>query len=54
MFKEARFFHNNLNHERSLYDPGGDGNVVPGTERRPDPGIEEPEVIVDPGDRPDR
>ena len=27
---------------------------MPGTERRPDPGIEEPEVIVDLGDGPDR
>jgi len=27
---------------------------VPGAERRPDPGIEKTEVIVDPGDGPDR
>ena len=33
---------------------GRDGDVVLGTERRPDPGIEEPEVIVDFRDGPDR
>ena len=33
---------------------GRDGDIVLGTERRPDPGIEETEVIVDLGDGPDR
>jgi len=38
----------------SVNNPDCDGNIVPGTERRPDPGIEETEVIVDLGGGPDR